>query len=63
MPLIDTVPARKVTAEVPRSTWGEKVAKVPWVIEAARLMARAVPAVASTAVLASLKVSGLVWIT
>ena len=63
LPLIDTVPALKVTAEVPRSTWGEKVARVPWVTEAARLRARAVPAVASAAVPANLKVLAPVLMT
>ena len=63
LPLIETVPALKVTDEEPRSTWGEKVAKVPWVIEAARLRARAVPAVASAAVPANLKLSAPVLMT
>ena len=63
LPLIDTVPAERETEEEPRSTWGEKVAKVPWVIAAARLRARAVAAVASAAVPASLKVLAPVLMT
>ena len=63
LPLIAIVPPLRVTAEVPRSTCGEKVAKVPVVIDDARLRARAVPAVASAAVPASLKVLAPVLIT
>ena len=63
LPLIAIVPPLRVTAEVPRSTCGEKVAKVPVVIEDARLRARAVPAVASAAVPANLKVLVPVLIT
>ena len=63
LPLIDTVPAVRETDEEPRSTWGEKVAKVPSVTEAARLRTRAVPAVASAAVPANLKLLAPVLMT